>query len=221
MTDTETMSVRVDDGTQTVVAGAFGRSGAEPASARINHRTKTILLEPNIRLYGPINDASVNGFFDQLRSVLQTDKPVVLELTTEGGDAEGGRRIALELRLCREWHKRDTFFVGKTVVMSAGITIMAAVPRDHRFLTRDAVLLIHERRLEKKLDLNGPIRANIQLVREMLAQLETAERIERDGFAEFAQGSKIGLEELSKRATNNCYLTAQEALELDLIAGVI
>ena len=55
----------------------------------------------------------------------------------------------------------------------------------------------------------------------MLAQLETAERIERAGFAEFAQGSRIGLEELYERATTNCYLTAQEALDLDLIAGVI
>jgi hypothetical protein len=54
---------------------------------------------------------------------------VVLELTTEGGDADGARRMALEIRLCREWHNRDTYFVGKTVVMSAGITIMAAFPR--------------------------------------------------------------------------------------------
>jgi len=73
---------------------------------------------------------------------------------------------------------------------------MAAFPRKHRFLTRDAVLLVHERRIQKTLDLNGPIRANIQIVREMLGQLETAQRIERDGFAELAHGSRIGADGL-------------------------
>jgi hypothetical protein len=38
----------------------------------------------------------------------------------------------------------------------------------------------------------------------MLNQLQTAERIERDGFAQFAAGSKIGVEELYQRATKNC-----------------
>jgi sensor domain CHASE-containing protein len=83
------------------------------------------------------------------------------------------------------------------------------------------VLLIHERRLQKSLDLNGPIKGNIQIVREMLAQLETAGRIEREGFAEFAEGSKISAEEMYRRATENCYLTAREALDLELIAGLI
>src|ERR1700712_3785139 len=89
-----------------------------------------LLKEPNVRLFGPIGDQSVQDVLGQIRTVLQTDAPVVLELTTEGGDAEGGRRIALEIRLCRKWFGRDTFFVGKTVVMSAGVTIMAAFPKE-------------------------------------------------------------------------------------------
>jgi hypothetical protein len=65
------------------------------------------------------------------------------------------------------------------------------------------------------------MKASIQIVREMLNQLQTAERIELDGFAQFAAGSKIGLGELYKRSTKNCYLTAREALELELIAAII
>jgi len=182
---------------------------------------RALLFEPNIRLYGPINDSSVRSFLDQLSEVRKADAPLVLELTTEGGDAEGGRRIALEIRLCRTWNNRRTIFVGKTVVMSAGVTIMAAFPRDYRFLTDDTVLLVHERRIQKTLEVNGPMRANIQIVREMLAQLEVAERIEKDGFAELVQGSRIGLDELYERATKNCYLSAAEALDLSLIAGII
>jgi ATP-dependent Clp protease protease subunit len=55
----------------------------------------------------------------------------------------------------------------------------------------------------------------------MVAELESAERLEREGFADFVQGSKISVEELYERATKNCYLTAQEALDLALIAALL
>lgn len=176
---------------------------------------------PNVSLYGPIDDAAVKETLKQIEAVRNGDQPLVFELTTEGGDAEGGRRIALEIRLLRTLAKREVFFLGKTVVMSAGATIMGAVPNTHRYLTADTVLLIHERRLQKTLDLNGPIKANLQIVREMLAQLETAEKIERQGFEEIAAGSKLSADDLYRRATENCYLTAREALDLGLVAGVI
>lgn len=98
---------------------------------------------------------------------------------------------------------------------------MAAFPNTHRYPVADTVLLIHERRMQKSLDLNGPIKSNIQIVREMLAQLEMAERIERAGFAELARGSRLADDELYQRATENCNLTTQEALDLTLIAGII
>jgi ATP-dependent protease ClpP protease subunit len=157
---------------------------------------RALLQQPNVRLYGPIDRDSVLDCLEQLRGVLRSDKPVVFELTTEGGDAEGARRIALEVRLLRQWHGRETFFVGKTAVMSAGVTIMAAFANRDRFLTADTVLLVHERRLQKTLELNGPVRADLQKVRELLSQLEFAQRIERDGFAEFAAGSRLDVEEL-------------------------
>lgn len=180
------------------------------------------LFNPNVRLFGPIGHDSFRDFMDQVAKVRQTaDAPVVLELSTEGGDADVARRIALELRLCRQWHGRETRFVGKTYVYSAGMTIMAAVPREHRYLTQDTVLLIHERRVDKSVDVRGPMQSNIQILREQLAHMETAERLEKEGFAELAEGSAISVKDLYERATENCYLTAQEALDLKLIAGII
>ena len=44
-------------------------------------------------------------------------------------------------------------FLGKTLVASAGVTVMAAFPKDKRWLTRDAALLIHGRRIVKDLHL--------------------------------------------------------------------
>lgn len=160
-------------------------------------------------------------FLKQAEAARTGTGPLVFEITTEGGDAEGGRRIALEVRLLREAHGRETYFVGKSVVMSAGISIMAAFPRTHRYLTADATLLVHERRLQTKLDLIGPIKADIQIVREMLSQLQMAERVERDGFAQLARDSKLTTDELTRRATENCYLTAREALDLGLVEGII
>lgn len=180
-----------------------------------------LLMAPNVQLYGPIGDASVRDVLQQIHGVLKGEAPLVFEMTTEGGDAEGGRRIALEIRLARDWHGRDTVFLGKTVVMSAGVTVMAAFPRADRYLTDDTVLLIHERRIQRSLAIDGPMRADLQIAREMVAQLESAQRTEREGFAELAEGSAITAEELTRRATTNCYLTAAEAFDLGLVAAVV
>jgi ATP-dependent protease ClpP protease subunit len=193
-------------------------SGHTTHGAGADHQS--FLFEPNVRIYGPIDHDIARDFFAQIEQVSKSGAPLVLELTTEGGDADAARRIALELRLFRK-RQQEIYFVGKTVVMSAGATIMAAFPRQHRYLTEDAVLLIHERRLQKSLDLNGPVRADLQIVREMLAQLEMAAKLEKDGFAELAHGSKLTGEQLYERAKTNLYLTARQALELELIRDVI
>ncbi|HZY67446.1 MAG TPA: ATP-dependent Clp protease proteolytic subunit [Devosia sp.] len=183
---------------------------------------RDFLFNPNVRLFGEIGSGSFWDFMDQVAKVRETDNDaVVLELSTEGGDADVARRIACEIRLCRQWHGRETHFVGKTYVYSAGVTIMAAVPRENRYLTEDTVMLVHERRLTKTIQIDGPMRSNIQILREQLASVESAQQIEKDGFAELAEGSKISVDELYDRATRNCYLTAREALDLELIADII
>lgn len=181
----------------------------------------SVLARPNVRLFGAITNEAVNDFTGQLRRAQESGGPIVLELTTQGGDADAARRIALEIRLCRSWLGLKTKFIGKTAVMSAGVTIMAAFPVADRFLTADTMLLVHERRLGKPLDLSGPIRANIQIVREVLAELEAAQSLEREGFAELVQGSRLSLAELQERARYNYYLNAEDALSQGLIAAIV
>jgi ATP-dependent protease ClpP protease subunit len=179
------------------------------------------LLTPNVQLFGPIDIVAVRDCLQSIRAVRDSEAPLVFELTTEGGDAEGGRRIALEIRHLREHFGRETYFIGKTVVMSAGATIMSAFPRECRWLTADTMLLIHERRMQRTINLDGPTGSNLQIIRETLALLETAEEIEKQGFADLAQGSRLSADELYRRARGNYYLSAEQALELDLIAGVL
>jgi transcriptional regulator of NAD metabolism len=85
----------------------------------------------------------------------------------------------------------------------------------------DAVLLVHERRLDQAVQLCGPIKASIQIIREQLSMLETAHQLEMEGFRELVEGSSLTVDELYERATSNCYLHAEEALDLGLIAEIL
>ncbi len=174
---------------------------------------------PHVRLNGEVNDHLFEQFDFQVAQAGDAD-PLVVELTTCGGGAETGRRIALEIRLLRQAGRR-VLFLGKTVVYSAGVTIMAAFPREDRFLTRDTVLLIHGRRMERQVQLSGPLRASAQVAREVLAEIEFGLELERRGFSELVEGSGVGVEEVCERAASNWYVTAEEALDRGLVAGLI
>ncbi len=183
--------------------------------------TKTLLFSPNISINGPIQDQTVAFFLERLQAVRDGAGDLIMELNTLGGDADAARRIALEVRLFIRHSGRQACCVGKTNIYSAGITIFAAFPKSCRFLTDDAILLIHERRLQSSIELNGPMQSNLQILREQLAMVETARELEMAGFRELADGSTITADELYERAKENCYLTAREALELGLIVDIL
>ncbi|WP_195909635.1 ATP-dependent Clp protease proteolytic subunit [Rhizobium tubonense] len=182
---------------------------------------RKLLFKPNISVHGPITDGTLSFVLDRLSEVRDSNEDLIMELNTTGGDADVARRIALEIRLFRRHGAHGAYCVGKTNVYSAGVTIFASFAPSSRFLTEDAVLLIHERRLEKSIDLNGPMKANIQIIREQLALLETAEKLEAEGFAELVQGSKLSLDALYDRLMNNCYMFPSEALKLNIIQDIL
>jgi ATP-dependent protease ClpP protease subunit len=176
-------------------------------------------LHPDVRLLGGIDEAMVQRFLDQ-SGAAQGDKPLVLELSTMGGDAESARRLAEEIALLRQ--AREVFFLGKTYVYSAGITVMAAVPATHRFVTPDTILLVHERRMERTVQITGALRSAIAVARDLLAELEIGQVLERRGFEQLAAGSRLSADELLQRVLDkDWYLTAEEALELGLVGGIV
>ncbi|RUW46071.1 hypothetical protein EN784_31840 [bacterium M00.F.Ca.ET.141.01.1.1] len=182
---------------------------------------RQLLFEPNISINGLINEGTVPFFLGRLQDVRDSGQDMLMELNTNGGDADAARRIAHEIRLFRRHSGRNAYCVGKTNVYSAGVTVFAAFPKPCRFLTEDAVLLVHERRMETNITLNGPMKSCIQIIREQLALLETAEQLEKEGFTELVAGSTLSPDELYRRATKNCYIHAREALELGIVAGVL
>ncbi|RVD30150.1 MULTISPECIES: ATP-dependent Clp protease proteolytic subunit [unclassified Mesorhizobium] len=180
-----------------------------------------LLVGSNVQVNGMINDQLFLAFMKQLGAVRANDEDLILELMTQGGDADTAKRIALEIRVFQRYSGKSAYVVGKTAVMSAGVTIFSAFECADRFLTPDTTLLIHERHIEKTITLQGPIKSCRQVIREELAALETAERVEREDFEHFVRGSGMSAEDLFERAKENCYLTAQEALDLRLIARII
>jgi ATP-dependent Clp protease, protease subunit len=189
--------------------------------APIPEEIRARLARATIRLSGPVGAPMVASFLDQLLPVLEVEGSILIELFTDGGDAEIGRRLAEEVRLLRQQHGRDLWFLGKTLVASAGITMMAAFPREKRWLTRDAALLIHGRRMMKDLHLEGPLGSCRRVLEEMIADIDHGLRLEERGFAELVEGSNVAQEEIVRRAYGGWYLTADEALRVGLVAGLI
>ncbi len=181
---------------------------------------------PDICLLGAVGEDMVRDFLKQygekFKKISESeDKIFVVELTTYGGKADYGYRIAEEIRIAQEYHGFHPIFIGKTFVYSAGMTILAAFPKSRRYLTKHTTLLTHERRIEQEVKFLGPMIANIQVAKEILADFENGKRIQDQNFAQVVQGSKISFEEILERAQTGWYITAEEALDLGLIEGLI
>ena len=179
-----------------------------------------ILSSPQISLVGEIDKSSVERFLDQLRAAEKGGGDIALDQTTQGGDPEMARRIVSEVEAARTRLRGRFLFLGKSVVYSAGITIMSAFPCRDRWLARETMLMIHGRKLDKTVEISGPIRASIPMVEALRRQMEVAVQLEEIGFRRLIDGCALGIEELREKALYNWYLTAEEAVERGLVAGI-
>src|SRR6202050_4254441 len=136
------------------------------------------LAHPTVRLSGAIDEGTAASFLNQILPVLEVPGSIVVELFSSGGDADIGCRMAQEVRLLREVHDRDMWFLGKTLVASAGVTCMAGFSRDRRWLTRDTTLLIHGRRMMRDVRLEGPLGSCRRVLEEIIADIDNGLRIE-------------------------------------------
>ena len=182
---------------------------------------QTLLFEPNLSINGAITESTVPFIIDRLKDIRESQADLVAEINTEGGDADVARRVALEIRLFSRYSGKEAYCIGKSNVYSAGVTIFAAFARRNRFLTDDAILLIHERRLDNSIQLTGPIRSCLQIVREQLSLLKTAQDLELAGFEELIAGSELTIDELSEMAATSCYMKAEAALRHGIIGGIV
>ena len=178
-----------------------------------------VLGAPQLRLVGRVDEATYAEFRNQLGAA-PTDGPLVIALTTLGGNPEIARAMADDVRLLRE-AGRTIYFLGKAAVYSAGATFMAGFPVACRFLTRDTTLLVHERQITKTISLSGPLRSCTSQLKAALNEIEQSIAIEESGFEALAEGSDVTLEEIREKAPDNWYMGSEEAKERGLIAAII
>jgi hypothetical protein len=81
------------------------------AASQIPEPIRARLARPTVRLSGSVGHPMVASFFDQLLPVLEVEGSILVELYTDGGDAEIGRRLAEEVRLLR--YRRISGFSAK------------------------------------------------------------------------------------------------------------
>lgn len=179
-----------------------------------------LLCTPHIQLSGPVDQAMYQAFRTQLQAA-PTAAPLVVAISTLGGDPEVARLMGDELRLLREYSGRETLFLGQVAVYSAGATFMSSFPVASRFLTRGTRLMVHERILNKTINLSGPLRTCVAELKATLHEIEESVRIEEEGFRDIVAGSQVAFETLQEKAPNNWYIEAEEARSLGLILDII
>ncbi|MDG5489077.1 ATP-dependent Clp protease proteolytic subunit [Sphingomonas sp. BGYR3] len=179
-----------------------------------------LFARPHVELAGPVDHAMFDRFRQQVDAA-PGDGPIILSLSTLGGDPEVARLMGDEVRMLRDYTGRELLFLGKVAVYSAGATFMAAFPADKRFLTRGTRIMIHERILSKTVELSGPLKTCIASLKAALHEIEHSIRIEEEGFADLVAGTRIDLDDLKARAPENWYIEAEQARDLGLVLDVI
>jgi len=179
-----------------------------------------LLAHPHSQLHGTVDDMMYARFKTQLAEA-PVDGPLVVSLTTLGGDPEMGRAMGDDIQLLRDYTGRETLFLGKVAVYSAGATFMAAFPVEKRFLTRGTRLMLHERLMSSSVQLSGPLTTLPAVLKAKLHEIEESIKIQEEGFREIVRGSSVSFEELCEKAPSNWYIEAEEARSRGLVLDII
>ena len=162
-----------------------------------------------------------NSFREQLGRAPK-EGLVIIELSTLGGDPEVARMMGEDVRYHTELEPQRRFvFLGKAAIYSAGTTFMAFFARTNRYLTRGTRLMIHERKLNKTLNIDGPLTTCVATVQATLHEIEASIAIQNEGFENLVRDTKVTMNQVLERAPCNWYIEAQEALSLGLISAVL
>ncbi len=177
--------------------------------------------DPAIILSGTVDYAMYNRFRECLRSS-EDQQLVVIALSTLGGDPEVARIMGEDVRFHSDLDPdRHFVFLGKAAIYSAGTTFMSFFARDNRYLSRGTRLMIHERKLNKQLNIDGPLTSCVATVQATLNEINASIAIQNEGFENLVRESSVTMDELLKRAPHNWYIEAQEAKTLGLVRDVL
>lgn len=98
---------------------------------------------------------------------------------------------------------------------------MSFFATENRYLTRGTRLMVHERKLSKTLQIEGPLTTCIANVKATLHEIESSIEIQNEGFENLIRGSRVTMDEVLEKAPNNWYIEANEAVALGLVTAII
>ena len=177
--------------------------------------------DPAILLSGPV-DYEMYRSFRQGLDQAPAKGVVAVMLSTLGGDPEVARMMGEDVRFHSDLDPdRHFVFLGKAAIYSAGTTFMSFFAPDNRYLTRGTRLMVHERKLDKKLNIDGPLTSCVATIKATLHEIEASIAIQNEGFENLVRGTRVTMEELLQKAPNNWYIEAQEAKTLGLVRDVL
>ncbi len=176
---------------------------------------------PAVLLSGTVDYEMYKDFRKQLDAA-PAEGLVIIELSTLGGDPEVARMMGEDVRFHSDVDPSRRFvFLGKAAIYSAGTTFMSFFARSNRYLTRGARLMIHERKMSKRMRIEGPLTTCIAALEATLNEIKTSITIQNEGFENLIRGSSVTMDEVLLRAPSNWYLEANEAQRLGLVEGVL
>ncbi|MES2495819.1 MAG: ATP-dependent Clp protease proteolytic subunit [Pseudomonadota bacterium] len=180
---------------------------------------------PAILLSGTVDYDMYRDFRTKLEAALDANPSsgrIHVELSTLGGDPEVARMMGEDIRFHSDLvPARRMVFLGKAAIYSAGTTFMSFFAIGNRYLTRGTRLMIHERKMSKSLRIEGPLTTCIAGVRATLHEIESSIAIQNEGFENLIGGSRVTIEEVLRKAPDNWYIEANEAIELGLVTAII
>jgi hypothetical protein len=141
-------------------------------------------------------DYSMYAFFRDRLAAAPREGIVVVELSTLGGDPEVARMMGEDIRYHSEHEPNRRFvFLGKAAIYSAGATFMSFFARPNCYLTHGTSLVIHERKLQTNILLDGPLTACIASLKAQLDEIKHSIQIQNEGFANLIAGSSVTMDE--------------------------
>ncbi len=177
-----------------------------------------------ISLTGDVNETMVRQFDTAVEKLLSqegspNEKKATILLSTVGGSVLDGEALSERIRFIS--HFVDLRIIAMTYVMSAGVRIFLALPRERRFVSPGTIIMIHPMRRTDDAASRQTIRERVQRLTEELLEARHAERREREWVKTLAKEMGVTYKTVRELWETSHRFSARQAVESGLASAVI
>jgi len=185
-------------------------------------RFSQLLDRPIITLAGQIDEGMIQVLDRSLKEIWANpglEKRANLLLTTFGGSS--GYALGMFERLRLVQRDFDLTIVATGIVFSHGVTIMSALPREKRLVTRGTRLYVHEMQKEVALTFTGPQNSRKQVLDQEVRTFAEEQLIMGWVVKSLADGSGQTEAKIREWMAAGAYFGGAEAVELGFCGALV